>query len=245
MAAQASTIAIDPMQVLSAANAIPTTSGYGTLSAGLGIAGAAGNIVASPFQMYNNYQAAKTEASNYAKTAVALISEKRYVLDKFNFETRKLAGQQTIGYIMSGLDIGAGGTPEKVMSETAAARKTDYERISANYDTQIQNAYRAEEATRKQGKRGLIGGIAQLTGTAVAGGLMLFSDKRLKENLIPVGKADNGLTIYIGNYTKESGLDDGKPHLFLIAQEVQKIRPDAVVETESGYLAVDYVKALL
>ena len=216
-----------------------------TLSAGLNVASQASSILTAPFTLDNNYQASKTEASNYAKTAAALVSEKRYVLDKFNFETRKLAGQQTIGYIMSGLDIGAGGTPERVMSETAAARKTDYERIKANYDTQIQNAYRAEEAVRKQGKRALIGGIAQTASTVGVGALLMFSDERLKENLTPVGKADNGLTIYIGNYTKESGLDDGKPHLFLIAQEVQKIRPDAVVETESGYLAVDYIKALL
>lgn len=216
-----------------------------TLSAGLNVASQASSILTAPFTLDNNYQASKTEASNYAKTAAALVTEKRYVLDKFNFETRKLAGQQTIGYIMSGLDIGAGGTPERVMSETAAARKTDYDRIKANYDTQIQNAYRAEEAARKQGKRALIGGIAQTASTVGVGALLMFSDERLKENLTPVGKADNGLTIYIGNYTKESGLDDGKPHLFLIAQEVQKIRPDAVVETESGYLAVDYIKALL
>ena len=215
------------------------------LSAGLNVASQASSILTAPFTLDNNYQASKTEASNYAKTAAALVSEKRYVLDKFNFETRKLAGQQTIGYIMSGLDIGAGGTPERVMSETAAARKTDYDRIKANYDTQIQNAYRAEEAARKQGKRALIGGIAQTASTVGVGALLMFSDERLKENLTPVGKADNGLTIYIGNYTKESGLDDGKPHLFLIAQEVQKIRPDAVGETESGYLAVDYIKALL
>lgn len=215
------------------------------ISAGLSVASQASSIITAPFTLDNNYQASKTEASNYAKTAAALISEKRYVLDKFNFETRKLAGQQTIGYIMSGLDIGAGGTPEKVMSETAAARKTDYDRIKANYDAQIQNAYRAEEAARKQGKNALLGGIAQTATTVGVGALLMFSDERLKENLTPVGKADNGLTIYIGNYTKESGLDDGKPHLFLIAQEVQKIRPDAVVETESGYLAVDYIKALL
>ena len=214
------------------------------LSAGLNVASQASSILTAPFTLDNNYQASKTEASNYAKTAAALVSEKRYVLDKFNAETRKLAGQQTLGYIMSGLDIGAGGTPGRVMSETADARKTDHDRIRANYDMQIQNAYRAEEAARKRGKNALLGGIAQ-TATTVGVGMVMFSDERLKENLTPVGKADNGLTIYIGNYTKESGLDDGKPHLFLIAQEVQKIRPDAVVETESGYLAVDYIKALL
>lgn len=215
------------------------------LSAGLNVASQASSIITAPFTLDNNYNAAKVEASNYAKTAAALVSEKKYVLDKFNAETRKLAGQQTLGYIMSGLEIGSGGTPDRVMSETVAARKTDYERIATNYNTQIQNAYRAEDAARKQGKSALMGGIAQTATTIGVGALLMFSDERLKENLIPVGKANNGLTIYIGNYTKESGLDDGKPHLFLIAQEVQKVRPEAVVKTESGYLAVDYVKALL
>lgn len=214
------------------------------ISAGLNIAAQASSIITSPFTISNNYQAAKTEASNYAKTAAALASEKYNVLSKFSAETRKLAAQQTLGYVMSGLDIGAGGTAEKVMSETAAQRKSDYNSISANYDMQIQNARRAEAAARKQGRNALLSGIAQ-TATTIGVGALMFSDKRLKENLIPIGKANNGLTIYIGNYTKESGLDDGKSHLFLIAQEVQKIRPDAVVETESGYLAVDYIKALL
>lgn len=215
------------------------------ISAGLSVASQASSIITAPFTLENNYNAAKTEARNYAKTAAALVSEKRYVLDKFNSETRKLAGQQTLGYIMSGLEIGSGGTPDKVMSSTAAARKTDYDRIRANYDMQIQNAYRAEEAARKQGKNALLGGIAQTATTVGVGALLMFSDKRLKERLKLVGTARNGLPIYLGYYTKESGLDDGKPHLFLIAQEVQEVCPEAVVETESGYLAVDYVKALL
>lgn len=215
------------------------------VSAGLNVASSISNIISVPFQTANAYNEAKTTASNYAATADALRKERDRTLSYFNRETRKLAGQQTIGYIMSGLELGAGGTPEAVMSATSAQRQADYNAIESNYNTQIANAKRAEEAARKQGRNSLFGGIAQMAGTAVAGGLMLFSDKRLKENLTPVGKADNGLTIYIGNYTKESGLDDGKPHLFLIAQEVQKIRPDAVVETESGYLAVDYIKALL
>ena len=56
-----------------------------------------------------------------------------------------------------------------------------------------------------------------------------FSDKRLKENLKPVGKLNNGLKVYVGNYKKETGLDT-RPQLFLLAQEVQKKKPEAVTK---------------
>lgn len=209
---------------------------------GLSVAAAVGQAISVPFQTYDAVSTAKTSADNLAKTASALRLERDRTLSQFNRETRQLAGEQTILYIMSGFE---GATPEAVKASTLHQRAADYNAIRSNYDTQIANAKRAEEAARKQGKNALWGGIAQTVATGTIGALAVFSDERLKENLTPVGKAYNGLTIYIGNYTKESGLDDGKPHLFLIAQEVQKIRPDAVVKTESGYLAVDYVKALL
>lgn len=68
-----------------------------------------------------------------------------------------------------------------------------------------------------------------------------FSDKRLKENLKPVGKLNNGLKVYVGNYKKETGLDT-RPQLFLLAQEVQKKKPEAVGK-KLGALTVDYKKA--
>ena len=69
----------------------------------------------------------------------------------------------------------------------------------------------------------------------------VFSDKRLKENLKPVGKLNNGLKVYVGNYKKETGLDT-RPQLFLLAQEVQKKKPEAVGK-KLGALTVDYKKA--
>lgn len=220
-------------------NSAQHTYGASKISA-INAASSIGNIINVPFETANAYNQAKTEAQNYRATASALRIERDRTLTQFDRETRQLAGQQTISYIMSGF---SGATPETIKEATLYQRTTDYNAIRSNYDTQIKNAERAEKAAKKQGKNALFGGIAQ-TASSI-GALAIFSDERLKENLTPVGKADNGLTIYIGNYTEESGLDDGKPHLFLIAQEVQKIRPDAVVETESGYLAVDYIKALL
>lgn len=77
---------------------------------------------------------------------------------------------------------------------------------------------------------------------ATLGAAALLSDKRLKENLKPVGKLDNGLKVYVGNYKEETGLDT-TPQLFLLAQEVEKKNPDAVGKKD-GYLAVNYKKAV-
>ena len=72
-----------------------------------------------------------------------------------------------------------------------------------------------------------------------ASGFSAFSDERLKENIQPVGKTDDGLTIATYNY---KGTD--KPQLGLIAQEVAIKKPEAVRRHGSGFLMIDYGKAL-
>lgn len=64
----------------------------------------------------------------------------------------------------------------------------------------------------------------------------MFSDKRLKKNIQLVGKMDNGLNIYSYQYVW-----GGPTQLGVMAQEVEKVNPDAVFEV-SGYKAVDYSK---
>lgn len=217
-------------------------SSLAEVSAGINVASSVGNIIATPFAIGNAMSAAKTEARNAAATAEALEIERKRALGIFDRETRNLAAEQTISYIMSGVELSSG-TPQATMESTLAEREADRIALNQNYQTQIDNARRAEEAAKKSRKRSLISGIAQMAGTI--GSLAVFSDERLKEDLILVGKANNGLNIYLGKYTKESGLDDGKVHLFLIAQEVQKIKPETVIKNENGYLMVDYAKALL
>lgn len=63
----------------------------------------------------------------------------------------------------------------------------------------------------------------------------LFSDVRLKENVMPVGQLYNGLTVYCFNF-KGSPV----PQLGLLAQEVAEVCPEAVFEDENGYLLVRY-----
>lgn len=101
------------------------------------------------------------------------------------------------------------------------------------------NAYEAKQYrynTQQNALNNLLGAGATL------GAAYMLSDKRAKENLKPVGKLDNGLKVYVGNYKEETGLDT-TPQLFLLAQEVEKKNPDAVGE-KGGYLAVNYKKAV-
>lgn len=102
------------------------------------------------------------------------------------------------------------------------------------YQSQVyRDAMRNERNGNIMSTLGAIGGLASN---------FKFSDKRLKENLEPVGKLNNGLKVYVGNYKKETGLDT-TPQLFLLAQEVQKKRPEAV-KKQLGALAVNYKKAV-
>ena len=65
----------------------------------------------------------------------------------------------------------------------------------------------------------------------------LPSDERLKTDIRKVGVSDQGFTIYQFRYKGHPELMEG-----VMAQEVRKQRPDAIVQHESGYLMVDYAK---
>ncbi len=67
---------------------------------------------------------------------------------------------------------------------------------------------------------------------------MSGSDLRLKENVTPVGKLDNGLTVYRFNY-----IGSPQVQLGLIAQEVCMHKPEAVIVDKDGYMKVNYILA--
>ena len=76
-----------------------------------------------------------------------------------------------------------------------------------------------------------------LVGTGIGATMMylLASDRRLKTNIRPVAELSNGLTWYEFDYIW------GEPSEGVMADEVEKLYPDAVFELD-GYLAVDYSK---
>lgn len=80
--------------------------------------------------------------------------------------------------------------------------------------------------------------LAEIGGTA-AGAAIMASDKNVKKDIVPLGKR-NGFNWYEFEYKNGFGLPSGK-HYGVIAQEVEKTNPDAVVEI-NGIKHVNYSK---
>lgn len=97
--------------------------------------------------------------------------------------------------------------------------------VNQNYQNELQ-AYGS-------GMGGLFGGLASLGGAAVS----KWSDERLKDDIEPVGRLENGLTVYRYRYRGSQQYEIG-----LIAQEVMEANPSAV-SMHDGFYAVDYLEA--
>jgi len=68
------------------------------------------------------------------------------------------------------------------------------------------------------------------------GGGRRRSDIRLKENIVAVGRLDNGIGLYRFRYRGS----DRTVYVGVIAQEVRTVLPEAVTRGRDGYLRVDY-----
>jgi hypothetical protein len=79
----------------------------------------------------------------------------------------------------------------------------------------------------------------EMLGTALGAGLGVYgavSDRRLKENIIAVGEyPELDLTKYQFNYIGDDRVFEG-----VMADEVMERYPEAVIEMDNGYFAVDY-----
>jgi len=107
-------------------------------------------------------------------------------------------------------------------------------------DTPVGQYIYQSAAMNNQAQNATNGGLFGL-GSSFLGSLpFLFSDERLKENIEPVSKTKDGQKIYSYNYKHDPAK---RTHLGLMAQEVEKKHPEAVVKI-GGYRAVDYAKAL-
>ena len=104
--------------------------------------------------------------------------------------------------------------------------------------TQAQGAYDANRyASQLQGYGSGMNSLGNLGAAAMPSIISALSDKTLKENIVKVGQSPSGFNIYEWNYL-------WSPERFrgVIAQEVQKIKPQAVLSNIFGHLMVDYSK---
>lgn len=84
----------------------------------------------------------------------------------------------------------------------------------------------------------VLGGLGSLaSGIGAVGGL--FSDRRLKTDIKPVGKLDSGIGLYSYRFK-----GDDVRHVGVMADEVKKVIPDAVKRHHSGFDKVDYERVM-
>lgn len=101
--------------------------------------------------------------------------------------------------------------------------------IYKNYQAAVNNA-NAEQATNNSNTQALAG--------LAAAAMMAFSDKRLKKDIEPTGETLNGHNLYSFRY--KGAPDDSPKTVGVMAQEVEKTRPDAVFKNPDGVRVVNY-----
>ena len=144
------------------------------------------------------------------------------------------AGIETGGVNLANLLQGAGAAQ--------AGGQTDLATILANIATQqgSQVAGLPSSAAMLTGQ-GLLQPIGQAAGgigTAIAA-----SDARLKTNIAEAGKTQSGINLYTWDWTEEGkGIAGDQPTFGVIAQEVMKTKPEAVIMYPDGYYRVDYAR---
>jgi len=89
------------------------------------------------------------------------------------------------------------------------------------------NSYNAQVGQQNSAMNGLF--------NAGGSAAMFFSDERLKKDITKIGETVSGLGVYLFKY-----LWSDEPEIGVIAQDVEKVYPDRVIEHPSGFLMVDY-----
>ena len=75
---------------------------------------------------------------------------------------------------------------------------------------------------------------------AMTMGFGMFSDRRLKTDIKRVGALENGLPVSLFRYK-----GDPTPRIGLMADEVERVRPEAVIERPDGFKVVRYDRAVI
>lgn len=115
-------------------------------------------------------------------------------------------------------------TPQTGVAGTDVAGITQNAYLDANQ--QAQQSVAANNAT--------IGGLFSLAGTGLTAGIK-YSDRRLKSEVVRVGTLADGLPLY--EYTIF-----GKRERGVMADEVERVRPEAVLESAFGIKRVNYAR---
>lgn len=205
--------------------------------------GSAGGAVSSIFGAIGDFQNASSlkKASKMAmqnarisaeSTAIQQTQAQREVLQTIGRQQAQVGGA---GLAASGsaLDLlrssqSQGELTKQLIGVQGKIDENDWKLQSQNYAAQA-------AAAKTSGIGGILGGVMKGVG-AIAPFLPMLSDATLKENIVYVGPGTlPGVNRYTFRYL-------GGEHTFVgvLAQEVEKVRPDAVHISRDGFRMVDY-----
>lgn len=86
------------------------------------------------------------------------------------------------------------------------------------------------KGSANKGKQGIAGDII---------GAIAMSDPAIKENIVHAGKNEEGVDFYFFDYKKDTGLKLPEGRFYgVMADELQRVHPDAVRKLATGYLGV-------
>lgn len=137
-----------------------------------------------------------------------------------------------ISALLSGSQVS---NPSFSSTPTTGVGGVDYSgMVNNNYNAQT-SQYNAQVGNQNAAMGGMFGLAGTLGSAAMkyGPGLMAMSDRRLKSNIIATGQTFAGLPLY--EYTIFGRRERG-----VMADEVERVRPDAVVTHPSGFKMVDY-----
>jgi hypothetical protein len=230
-----------------AAGRAPTDAGNFAQSAASGVAGALGPLYAKAYQdAQANQMAAINTLYSGANATTDLISK----LNQLALQNRQ-AGVGVANATVAAQNEGA----NALLAEEAKRRGIPLEtlRALAGVITPIAGLGGTTTGTSTasetsfdpmkllgSGGLGSLGSLGSGLGSLASGLAPLFgllSDMRVKDNVAPIGILFDGTPVYSFNY-----VGDRTPRMGLIAQDVERRRPDAVNQI-GGVKTVDYGKA--
>lgn len=142
-------------------------------------------------------------------------------------QERAYIQNQPINQFSGLLGLGQVGQPQGVQYTPSQIAPTD---VTGAYALQTQ-AQQAAANRSAQSQSGLMGGLFSLGSAAI-----MASDRRLKKDVRLLHRRRDGVGVYSFRY--RSG---GPMQIGVMAQELRKIRPDAVIRRPDGFLAVNYM----
>jgi len=146
------------------------------------------------------------------------------------FQNQATEQNQPINQLSALMGMGQVAQPNGISYSPTQVGQTDVLGAQALNQQGQWNRYNAQAQASNSMGQGLMGGLFSLGSAAITA-----SDIRLKKNIVRLGTRPDGLGVYAYDY-----IWGGPRQVGVMAQEVQRIKPEAVSEIGGGYLGVDY-----